>query len=41
MGEKIEGEKVNENYKIQATNYKQTTIPKLQITKKDAPCGLV
>jgi len=29
------------NYKLQATNYKQTTNHKLQITKKEASCGQV
>jgi hypothetical protein len=28
-----------ENYKLQNTNYKQITIPKLQITNKAAPFG--
>ncbi len=27
------------NHKLQATNYKQTTNHKLQITKKEASCG--
>jgi hypothetical protein len=26
-------------YKLQNTNHKQTTNPKLQTTKKAAPCG--
>ncbi len=29
------------NYKLQNTNYKQTTIPKLQIPNKAAPYGLI
>jgi hypothetical protein len=29
------------NYKLQNTNYKQTTIPKLQITKKEVSCGQI
>jgi hypothetical protein len=29
------------NYKIQITNYKQTTIPKLQITNKEEPFGQI
>jgi hypothetical protein len=30
-----------ENYKSQNTNYKQTTIPKLQIPNKSVPFGLL
>jgi hypothetical protein len=37
--DETEKKRKNENYKLQITNYKQITIPKLQITKKEAPFG--
>jgi len=39
--EKTKKRRREENYKIQNTNYKQITIPKLQIPKKEVPFGQV